>query len=267
MASTDFTFFTLLDPRKAGFGFTIYDDKEGKTRFVANRTDSYGNPVYRKFQFSQSQRSLRIPNSQADVIKFLEEHPNCEGSNNGDYSEMNGKRTQLGVYFKKIDKGADARVALDAMMDSFAAQTYVDNLEPEGLRDAAILLCNCWDDSPIHQKWELMNLAKNNPGKVLDYKEDESNEIRSIVRRSIKKNIITHDGVSYFLGGKRISSNENGAMTYLLSNPDSLASIQEKLGGTPAKLPDALQEAKKASGRGAHFRKNKESDEDQSSKD
>jgi hypothetical protein len=210
----------------------MYTDKDGKDCYVSKGNDQFGRPLKRRFTFTYAQRTIRIPNSQADVIKHIEEHPNCAGSPNGDYEERNGKITQQGIFFKKIDEGADAKVAVNAMIEGIEAQNFVNELDKDELRDAAVVLCNCYDHSPLMQQFELLNLAKNNPAVVLKYKNKDTNQdVISLFRRAVNLGIIVDDNIAFFLGKMRMGASEDAAVKFLLNNKGYLDSVREKVDG------------------------------------
>ena len=68
---------------------------------ISNRLDQYGNPLYRRFTWTESNRVMSIPNSQADVIEFLRNHPECEGSKNSSgvvvFKEMNQEKVKFHI--------------------------------------------------------------------------------------------------------------------------------------------------------------------------
>lgn len=219
MSSFGFTHFIMLNPHKAVWSMTGYTDKDGIYRYISNRKDEYGNDVPRRFKFTDAKRQLSIPNSQADVIEFLENSPWCVGS----------PIEQQPIY-KRLEDERDAKIANDATQIFVEAITTVNGLRgsDELIELAPIFSIYGKGKEMIWHK--LMEYAKHNPEGFLNSYKDPTKEARALLRKALEDvHIVEKIGTMYKWEGVLIGKNEDDAVSTLMKDKALADSIKSQV--------------------------------------
>lgn len=230
MSTKGYTYFVLKNPLQANYGFTGYTDKEGRSCFIPRGEDDRGNLIKRKFTFGR-RRQISIPNSQKEVIDFLRNHPNCEGSENGFYVvDSTGKQVQKRIDFVELNHEKDAKVATDAVELRHKAESIAIGLKDneEELRSVGINIgCNHDQSGMIYHY--VLQFAENNPQKFLDIYEDPSRKAMSVVKEGLNKtNVLRKKGFMILWGDEHLGNDEQSAAKKLSDDPDLMKAIKDE---------------------------------------
>ncbi len=268
-SSRGYTYFVWLNPSKASYGFTGYTDKDGEHKYIQRGVDERGSVIYRRFKFNPNKRIMSIPNSQKDVIIFLQEHPECKDSTNGYYrTDKDGKLIQLGVTFKEMNTGKDAGIAIDAISDKVEATSTAlqykkvikDSTDPEvfsitvkddegndvvkideikkgentaklkELEELAVLCGTFVEDSQL-QLHTILQYSENNPQRFLDIYNDPSRKARFLINKGIhgSNKFIEKRDFMFYFRDKHIGNDISEAVQSLLKDDKLLAAVEEAM--------------------------------------
>lgn len=233
--SKGFTYFAWLRPSKAGHGFMAsFTDKDGEHRFLSRGKDSRGDTLFRRFKFKRSKRMISIPNSQADVINFLREYPDCEGSPNGSYAyDEHGKPIQIGSVYKEVNDGKDAKEGVEATKIRTKAMTHALGLEDEEksveLKEIAIMT-GYYNQDPGLQHWHLLNYAEANPDEYLEIVDDPTRRAKYIIKNGIQGGVLRRKGFMYYWEEIHLGNNFDEVVQNILSDKNLLEAIDTAIG-------------------------------------
>jgi hypothetical protein len=224
-----FTYFVLTRPTLASFGFTGYD-VSGNPTFIVSSRDRTGRDIPRKFNFTRKNRTMRIPNGQKDiygnsVVEFLRNAPYCEGSPYGAYiTDDSGERVQANIYFKEVNADKDAETAIQSRYLKNEAETTALNLEGEDLLSMAALFGRTSDKQNI-LKFQLLEIASNDPATFMEIYKSPDRQIRSVIRRAVNKNVFKLVGKMIMWDTTQVGIDEDDAVATLMKDEKMLKSI------------------------------------------
>jgi hypothetical protein len=196
----DFVYFVLLSEYmgRASTGITLsyYDAATGEdVRVLDNR----GKPL--KYKFTPAHRAVRIPAKRTAELNAMRNHPECHGSPNGYYKDINGQRKQINVVFKELNESADADIVLSAAkLRAEAVTKAVELIKDEDKADnIAFILSVIGQSNPITHS-NLLLYAERNPQIFLDAISQPDVDARANIIKGIKKEVITRKGAYYAIG-------------------------------------------------------------------
>jgi hypothetical protein len=231
--TTGFTYFVITNIQNAGYTFTGYTDREGNHRYIAMGENERGNKIYRRFKFSPSQRTLSIPNTQQDVIKFLREHPECQGSPNGHYyPDGRGGQVQVQVCFKEMNEGKDAQLAIDAIEKKAEATSLALSLKhPDNAEELNQMntLCGGSAQDPSLQLFHVLKYAESSPIEFLNLYEDPSRKVKFIVKRGVQAGVLTTKGLMIMWHDVQLGVNSDEACRKLLLDRELMDAVENEL--------------------------------------
>lgn len=189
--------FALINPNLGGYGFSTYVDVDGNVQFITKYKNEFGQPIKKHYEFNQSRRIIRVPANQKEEIEFLRKAPECEGSPNGIYKETEGKTHQIRVYFREINEGKDASVAVSATKDRVKAQNKAFEISEDGekLKQVAVL-CGCFNEDPGIQLSHILQYSETSPLDFIEMVDGPEVEASYLVKTAIKKGVMTKVGTA-----------------------------------------------------------------------
>jgi hypothetical protein len=215
----DFIYFVYLGNNKR-YGFQTYrDGVTGQTCGYVLGKDDKGNPLYKKWSFNtDSQRQIRVHKEERDVngqsaAEFLRNSPECFGSPNGHIVDGN----QVLAYFKEVNDGKDAEIALESRAMSLKAQNHAISLKGQALIDFAALI-GIFSSDEGTLSLRVLDYASNFPKKYLDMVEDPSAKVKALVKKAINSSVFHMDGKQIKWETKMIGADEDDAVSNLLKD-------------------------------------------------
>jgi len=243
-----------------GFGqmsFTTYTDKVGifgnpgrGVKYVQSRGDD-GRDNGKNFTFSQSKNAFICRAEDKDVygksmVDFLKNHPNCQGSPNGNYRGS----LQLDVVFKLLDTEGDAEVALEAKRNMARALDSVLKLDPQTLAEVASIGIAYHGTPNSIMLHRVSEWAEKRPLDYFNILNSGDRFLRAIIRKAVKEGVIQVRGTLHYWGEELLGGSEDAAIAYITNHPDAEQALREAVD-----LTAPIVEAKNKVGRP---RKNKD---------
>lgn len=231
-AQPAYVYFVLTRPTLSHYGFTSYQDEEGNIQMIINSKNN-GNIIPRRFSFSKKDRTMKIPTSQKDVdgnnvVEFLRNHPECEGSPNGRYIETEDGQIQTNVFFKELNEGRDAKNAMEVRKLTTKAQNTALELDFEGLQEVGSLLGFKHKDFDILQ-FKLYEFARKKPHEFLDAVESPDRQARSLVKRGINKGVLSQRGKMVKWEDTVIGADEDDAVAAIMKDKKLYEAIEKNV--------------------------------------
>jgi len=246
----DFVYFISLRPTLASYGFSTYDDPQtGEVHFLAQSKQANGDFRKEWFTFTPLNRSIKIPVNKKDIrgksyIEFLRNHPDCEGSPNGNYHvDENGRTIQHGVWYRELKEEQDASIAIDNRKLRIDAENIAINLPLAECKELGSIL-GIQAKGPHQMKFSLMEFAQNNPELFMKTYNAPDRKVRGAVKAGIEQGILTKTGTVISWDKTILGSDENEAVALLIKNSDLMYGLLHKLG---KEVPE--EEEKKKAGR------------------
>ena len=234
MQSKGFTYFAWLKPTRAGHGFMAsYTDQNGEHQYLSRGRDSRGDVLFRRFKFKRSKRMISIPNSQADVLEFLRNHPDCEGSPNGVYAyDEHGKPLQIGAVFKEVNEGKDAKQGVEATKIRAKAMTHALGLEDEKrsdeLKEIAVMT-GYYNTDPGMQHWHLLNYSEANPDDYLDIVDDPTRKAKYVIKNGLQGGVLKKKGFMYYWEEIHLGNNFDESVQNILTDKQLFEAIDSAI--------------------------------------
>jgi hypothetical protein len=220
MDTTKFTYFVLLNPMQSSFSFLAYfTDQEGEVHEIIQKSDQFGNKTYRRFKWTQQNRTIRIPNKQKEVIEFLRLHPFCEGSPNN-----------LGGAFeyKELNDAKAADIALRAKRIRAKAESIALGLEAEDIAEFAALIGSGHSD-PGLQAHAVAEYAGNNPEHFLQLNEDPARSARALYNKAKRAGILKNKGFMVFWENVHLGNGDEKAIQRIFEDDQLSVALTEQL--------------------------------------
>jgi hypothetical protein len=236
MNTRGFTYFAWLNPSRAGHGFMAsYTDKEGNHKFLSRGSDTRGSQLFRRFKFSRSRRIISIPNSQVDVIDFLKDYPDCEGSPNGNYAyDAEGKQIQIGAVYKEVNEGKDAKEGIEAIKMVNKATNHALELEDveraDELKEISVLT-GYYKDDPGLQHFHLLEYAKHQPENYLEIVNDPTRKAKYIIKSGLngEAGVLKKKGFMIYWENIHLGNDFDGAVQTILADSELMGAIEEAI--------------------------------------
>lgn len=196
---------------------------------------------FKYFTFNDSHLKFATREGEKDAngisqYDFLKNHPECEGSPNGNY-DSSGK--QVGVTFRELNDAADAEDALKADTARIKAQGEALDLDKEILEQVAThigLFPSKDDKSNKVMRVRVVDFAGRSPKEFTDILNAGDLPIRAIVKKAIADGTFTMRGTVIYWdetvigSGISVPEAEQAAVASLLSDKTMLKPLQEKYG-------------------------------------
>ena len=234
----DYVYFVFVNNTNPHWGTTGYDDKEGKPQhiFKGRTHHKTGAPEPHRYKFDRAHRTIRVHKKDKchihpknTVVTFLRNHPECEGSINGDFVEdAEGRRIQQGVAFKEINEGRDAEVAVAAKANKIKAGNKALELEGDEL-EAMAILCGALNKSESLQKHRVLEYADANPDLFMEMYNAPDRVARAVLRKAVDASIIQKRGTLYTWDGVHLGGAEDDAVGTLMKDGDMLSAIEQAI--------------------------------------
>lgn len=231
----DYVYFIYLGNNKT-YGFMTYTDPTtGNQRGYRVGSDDKGRPIFKKWRFNNdSMRIVRVGTGEIDLdgksaVDFLRNSPECKGSKSGTY--INDQ--QVLVYFKEMTDEQDAKNAVETRKLNIEAQNAALKLKGEDLIDFAAII-GVFDSSPDILTHRVLDFASNFPKKMLDYVNDPSRKVKSLIERALNAGVFVEDGKQIKWEGKVIGADKDDAVSNLMKDEKLKKAIElnlSKFGG------------------------------------
>lgn len=213
-----YTYFILTDGRIPHYSFDCYVDVNGDLRYISKGRDNHGNELKRRFEFRSGSRKISVPNTQTDVIDFLRNHPECEGSPNASLRQK--------FYFKEMNLENDATKANEATARQLEAMTLALNLKDEELKSIGILL-GAFSGSPSIIKHNVLEVAQKNPAYFLEVYNEPERKFRSLLLEAVNKGVVTVKGTIHAWGKEVLGSNEDEAVAKIVGDKEVFTALKK----------------------------------------
>lgn len=225
MYNTDrYVYFVSKRQYGSSYGFTSYTDQDGDLRIIAQKKDKNGDYIPRRFNFSRSNRSMRIPKDQKDilgnkVVDFLRDHPECKGSPNN---------TGGPILFEEVNENASAELAIKAKSARIEAEQKALSLEGEDLTDMCALIGQFGVKESV-LKHKILDYAGNEPDKFLEMFNSPDRQLTSLVRKGLMANVLDKKGNMISWESTVIGVDEAGAVTTLSKDKKLVNALQSAI--------------------------------------
>lgn len=221
MDTTQFTYFVSLYPNRSGFSIKgQFTDQEGNEWEIPQGVDKQGNKNYRRFRWTQQNRTIRIPNKQQNVIEFLRNHPMCEGSPNNPAGH--------GAAFKELNDKKAADVALQAKKIRSKAESIALSLSEEEITEFSILI-GSGHSEPSLQAHAVAEYAGNNPEHFLEMYEDEARAARVLFNRAKNAGLIKNKGFMVFWENIHLGNGDENAIQKIFEDKQLAEALTQQL--------------------------------------
>lgn len=204
-----------------------------KGRYVEYVTarNERGQDKAKRYRFDQSLGRLLTRESDTDIYgksqyQFLKNHPECEGSPNGIYTDDG---TQTGITFRELNTAKDAAVALRADRLRNKAEANALSLDDQTLEEVASII-GYFGEVDDQMLLKVVEFARKKPGDFTAILEADDRGIRAIVRKAIAEGIFKEHGQIIKWESTTIGNDENDAVATLRKDKAMLSALQEKLG-------------------------------------
>ncbi|MHA2404733.1 MAG: hypothetical protein ACXADH_17165 [Candidatus Kariarchaeaceae archaeon] len=220
MDTTKFTYFVSLNPNAASFSFLAhFVDNDGEVHELVQKQDQYGNKTYRRFKWTQQNRTIRIPNKQKKVIEFLQAHPFCEGSPNG---------SEGGAAYKEINDSKAANIALEAKRLRSRAESIALAMDEDEIAEFAALIGSAHTDSGLRAH-AVAEYAGNNPPHFIQLYEDPARAARALYAKAKKAGILKNKGFMVFWENVHLGNGDEKAIQKIFEDEQLSIAITEQL--------------------------------------
>ena len=219
MKKDNYVYYATIDANKF-FGFDAYTDPEtGEIIYITNRKDQDGNPVKRRFHWSPDRRMMRIPQTQKEVINFIDNSPYEKNSPN-----LIGRPK-----IQKIDEHGNAKVAVETVRLKNKAENEALKLKNDKLRFIAAILGENSEDSEL-QLFKVVEYAGKNPKTFLeDILGDPNLEALGLLNIALSNQVVDTKGSVYLWKKQKLGLNQRDAVAYLMNNQDVMEGIKTEL--------------------------------------
>ncbi len=206
----EYVYFVFNKGTNAGWGFSTYQDKvgavldkdgvgyPGKVVSIYYQLDKNNKPIPYFFSMSMRDRVLKVEKDKTDmygvsVVEYLRNSPECKGSPNGNYSDVENPDSQTGVFFKEMNEEADARVALDAKDYRRNAENLAAGLSLEEVYEVNALLGQ-FKKGETFARHYILEVAGNKPDIFMRAYENPQRKALALIKKGISKGILKTQG-------------------------------------------------------------------------
>jgi hypothetical protein len=222
----------------------VFGSPGATVRYVTTRDDK-GRDKGKYFTWSESHRRFVVREGEQDIngitqYEFLKNAPECEGSPNGTYTPDG---SQTGVVYREMNTAKDAEVALEADQSRIKAQASALELDITVLAEVAAhigVFAGKEDPSGLIMRVRVVDWAGKNPNDYFAVLNSGDREVRAVVRKAVADGILTVKGSLILWENTAVGSDENAAVSKLMSDPAMYSALKEKIdfkSVTPVKRP------------------------------
>jgi hypothetical protein len=220
MDTTKFTYFVLLNPNQSSFSFLAqFVDQEGDNHEIIQSKDQFGNKTYRRFKWTQQNRTIRIPNKQEKIIEFLRIHPLCEGSPNNEHGPF---------AYKELNDKKAADIALAAKKQRSKAESIALALNEEEIAEFAVLV-GFGNTDPSLQAHAVAEYAGNNPDHFLELYEDPARAARALYGKAKRAGVLKNKGFMVFWENIHLGNGDEKAIQKIFEDEQLATALTEQL--------------------------------------
>lgn len=231
----NYVYFVLVRNGNASYSFTGYTDQEtGDTKVMhMGRKDHHGNDVPHRFKFDRAHRSMRIPKNRKDIhgnlmVDFLRGFPECLNSPNGQYRVVDGEKVHINMWFKEMNEGKDAMIAVDAKRTKIDAETTALNLKGDELSEMAIL-CGTMTTDEGMQLHRVLEYAGASPETFLELYNRPSRKATVLLKKAVAAGLVTTRGTMFIWEEITLGANEDLAVSKLMEDTTMRDAIEQNL--------------------------------------
>jgi hypothetical protein len=229
-------------PGIGSVSFRDYTDRTGAlnrgtgvaVQYVVSKDDR-GRDKGKFFTLSQSHNAFMVNETDSDLygtkmFDFIANHPWCEGSPNGKYFENeNGDKVQIDVKFRLMNSEADAEVALAATLNRSKAQLSASEIDEQTLSEVAAIGIGAHGKPDKMMRHKVVEWAGKRPNDYFTVLESGDRRLRAIVRKGVADGVLTIKDPLIYWNSTLLGADEDATISYLLSNPDMLSALEEKV--------------------------------------
>ncbi len=214
-----------------------------------------GTKAGKAFTLDQNHYNIQAREGQADykglqLIDFLMNAGMCWGSPNGSYEYSDGgfvpdheiakltraeletrletgEYKQFGVKFKLMNSDKDAEIALDAAELKNKSEASALGVDEDTLTEIAAIIGIYGDPGKLMRK-KVFDYASKRPADYFKLLNSGDRAVRAIIRKSLNDGVFTKRGPVIYWEETVIGSNEDEAVSRLLSDKSMLEALQTK---------------------------------------
>ncbi len=236
----NFVYFSLIGGRlaqtPAQYSFTgFHDESLGEVRaiYYGKKDRVSGEDEPHRFKFDRAHRTIRVPKDKldikgTDIATFLREFPECQGSPNGHYSEVDGKKIQRGYFFKEIIEGGDAKEAIAAKAKQIEAGNVALNLKGDELAQMAVMY-ECYstgEKAELLQKHRVLEASGADPEQFLERYNAPDRKAKALIKDAVNCGVMNKHGEIYMLEDITLGASLDLAVSKLLGDSDLFDTIK-----------------------------------------
>jgi hypothetical protein len=256
-----FTWFVLVGEgidkvnRGGSYSFRGYSDHAnahglgaGKYIEYVTSRDANGRPVGKYFTLDESRRRFQVREGESDInqitqYSFFKNCPDCEGSPNGYYIQVDdaGTMVQQGIMFRELNTDADAGVALEAESRRIEAQASATKVDDATLQDLGAFI-GVFGEPGKFMRLKVVEWAGKRPVDYFKVLNSGDRAVRAVVRKALEDGVFSKRGSVIYWQETMIGADEDAAIATLLKEPRMMEALQKKV--------DLKTEVKAKSGKG-----------------
>lgn len=233
--TSDYVFFVLDEAhgRNASFGFrAAYTDKQGNFQKLETPrvNEKTGEKEIRKITIQKGHKTLRVHKSQEKELVFFRNHPNCKGSPNGYYRNLDdGSSVQSDIWFSEVNTEKDAELAVDYRKIRVEAQNRILELSknPDELMAFGIAVGYAGSNNQV--MFKLLEHAEKDPEYIINELDSPDLVAKSLFREGVNTNIIVKRGLSWMLEDFEIGLDNESCIKTIRTNDDVMRLLKKKL--------------------------------------
>ena len=184
--SKSHTTFIMKNPTHGGFSFDSYFDEDGNQQSLVIGIDKHGLNIVDRIKFKAGHRSIIMPNRKKDIngrsyVEHIRNSPFCDS-----------KDVDTG-YFIEHNPERDAKIMLDDEKMLFNAKSVALGSKGKELFKLASFAGYHGDNEDIALQ-SLLQLAENNPQRLIDASKNKDTEFVSLINKAISLNVLVLKG-------------------------------------------------------------------------
>lgn len=218
--------------------------KQGVGAYIeyVTSTDQNGRKKGKWFVMDESRRKFQVREGEQDINQitqydFLKFCPDCEGSPNGAYVDVNGVQVQQGIMFRELNSAADAAIALEADSKRVNAQAECLKLDPQTLQELAahIGVFGQPDKLMLSKVFEWVGRRPDDFKQLLN---SGDRTLRAVVKKALADGILSQKGELIYWGSTLVGADEDAAIATLARDKQMYDVLAAKINlQEPAKIP------------------------------
>lgn len=226
-------------------GYTDHANAHGKgpgkyIEYVTSK-DAQGRDKGKWFVLDESRRKFQVREGECDIngisqFDFLKHSPDCEGSLNGYYVEVEGQQVQQGIMYRELNQAADAKVALEADSKRVNAQAKALSLDATTLQELAAHI-GVFGKPDDMMKVRVFEWASRRPDDFNQLLVAGDRSLRAVVKKALADGVLTQKGEIIYWGSSMLGANEDATISLLAQDETIYKSLAAKIDlQAPAKI-------------------------------